>query len=125
MIIDSVRKFLTSVFFRPLDFRVPSISHLRSIKIANRVFAQDTLYNALGVGRLVFGMKNTPRKQLNAGRDEINKILTYQIDHTVRVEGCPPFSGYFADMNHSLRIISVHMEDGGVHYTCHIGTVGR
>ena len=71
-------------------------------------------------------MKNTPRKKLNAGKEEENnKIPTYQIDHTVRVEGCPPFSGYFADMNHSLRIISVHMEDGGVHYTCHIGTVGR
>ena len=41
------------------------------------------------------------------------------------MEGVPPLGGDLTDVHHRLGVVAVHVEDGRVHHTRHVRTVGR
>ena len=48
-----------------------------------------------------------------------------QVNNDVLVPGCPPFRGNIGHQHHRLRVVCVHVEDGGVDHASHVGTVRR
>ena len=50
---------------------------------------------------------------------------TYQINDNVFVEFRSPFSGHLTDVLNGLRMVSVHVEDRGIHHTRNVRAVGR
>lgn len=47
----------------------------------------------------------------------------YQINDDIFAKLLPPFCSHFTNIDHSLRVICVNMEDGGVDHTGNISTV--
>lgn len=50
-------------------------------------------------------------------------LCPYQVDNTVGVESGPPLCSHLTHMYYSLRIITVHVEYGGVDNACHVRTI--
>jgi hypothetical protein len=48
------------------------------------------------------------------------RMITYNVNNDILVEGVAPFCGNIADVHHRLWVVTVDVEDGSVHDTSNV-----